>query len=296
MKQRLAIMLAIVMILSAGVFSYYTRVTTSTNANVDIPAKQKVIVVAVDKETKSPVKDAKIYIVGHEQPYVTDEMGKTQEILVDLNKDYFKKYNDEVSNKMSSGFLNVVAKKDGYGKHLEIDHSVYPGNSAAVVKVEMVKGKKDTVKCNTPDVSYIENLVRSYEKFEGEQTRSDQAIKYNVSVVDEANKPLEGVKVVIPEAKITANTDKKGACEMGVLYDDTSIVNFPVKKTYAEITILTYKDGYSSKALLKAQLNKDGKSNSITIKLSKAKKAKVEYEMVKPATKWAQDMLNSYKE
>jgi hypothetical protein len=295
LKKRLAMMLAVVLILSAGVFSYYRRVNT-TNVNVDIPAKQKVIVVAVDKETKAPVKDAKIYIVGHEQSYVTDEMGKTQEILVDINKDYFKKYIDEVSNKISCGFLNIVVNKDGYGKHFEIDYSVFPGNSAALVKIELTKGKKDTVKCNTPDVTYIENLVRGYEKFEGEQTRSDQALKYKVTVVDEANKPLEGVKVVVPEAKITSNTDKKGSCEIGVLYDDNSLINYPVKKTYGEITVLTYKDGYSSKALLKAHISKDGKDNSITVKLSKAKKAKIEYELVKPGAKWAQDIINSYKE
>jgi hypothetical protein len=266
-----------------------------TSANIDLVAKQKVIVVVTDKKTKAPVKEAKVYLIGDEKPYLTDEMGKTAEVFVDVNKDYFKNYIDEVASKVSCGFVNVVVDKEGYGKHFEVDYSIFPGDSPAMIKIELEKGKKPTTNFNAPDVNYVENLVRSYEKFEGEPMRSEDALKYKVTVVGEDKKPIEEAKIVVPEAKVAAVTDKKGACEVSIPFIESNNVNYPAKKEYGEITVLTYKSGYSSKALLKVHLSKDGKDNNITVQLSKSSKTKVEFEVVKPAAKWTENIMNSYK-
>lgn len=294
MKNRLAVLLSIMFILSTALVGC-SKKATDTSANIDLVTKQKVIVVVTDKKTKAPIKDAKVYLIGDEKPYLTDAMGKTTEVFVDLNKDYFKNYIDEVSSKVNCGFANVVVDKEGYGKHFEVDYSIFPGDSPAMIKIELAKGKKPTTNVNTPDVNYVENLVRSYEKFEGEPTRSEDMMKYKVTVVDENKKPLEEAKIVVPEAKVAVMTDKKGTCELNIPYIEYSNVNYPAKKGYSEMTVLTYKGGYSTKALLRVHLSKDGKDNNLTVQLAKSSKTKIDFEVVKPAANWTQEIINSYK-
>jgi hypothetical protein len=294
LKIRLALFLTVVFILTSLTIGC-SKKSNSTNVNNEADRKQKVIVVVQDKETKAPIKDAKVNLIGVETVYTTDEMGKTPEIEVQMNKGNFAKYIDEVANSVNCGFVSLVVNKEGYGKHLEMDYSVYPGNSTALVKIELSKGKKLTTKCNQPDVTYIENLVKGYEKFEGEVLKGDNMVKYKVTVFDENKKPIEGAKVVIPEAKLSVNTDKKGVCQFEIPYDDSCSIKYPVNKEYGEITILTYKQGYASKALLKVHVNKDGKNNNINVNLKKSQKPKVEYQMVEPPSKWMEQIFNSYK-
>jgi hypothetical protein len=256
---------------------------------------QKMVVVVVDKKTKTPVKDAKVFIVGMENQLTTDEMGKTQEVEVEVNRDYFERYKEEVKSKVRTGLLNIVVIKDGYGKHMELDYPMYPGSSTAVAKVEITQGNKITKNINKPDVTYIENIAKSYEKFEGQGARSEAGTKYKVTLKDEQNKPLEGAKVVIPEALTSLNTDKKGVAEFDVPLDNTSKINFPVKKDYGEITVLVYKEGFMVGAYLKAHVSKDGKGNSLEIKLKASKNFKVDYLVADPDSKWVDAMLDSYK-
>lgn len=292
MKYKPIILLIITMLILSTAGCFKKSETTSTE--LELNAKQKMIVVVVDKQTKAPVKDAKVCIVGDNTIYTTDEMGKTPEILVDINKDYFNKYVDEVANKMNCGFVNIVAIKTGYAKHMEMDYSLFPGNSTAIAKVEISKNKKITSNCNMPDVNYIENLVKAYEKFEGQGLKADNMIKYKVAVTDDAKKALEGVKLVIPEAKMVVSTNKKGIAEFEIPYDDTSYVNYPVKKDYGEITILAYKDGCSPRAIFRVHVNKDGKNNTMTIRMKKSEKPKIDYEIVQPRDSWIEQIINSY--
>ncbi|TDT61649.1 hypothetical protein [Fonticella tunisiensis] len=271
------------------------RETNSGNVQQSSSSKQKVVVVVVDKKTKAPVKDAKVYVVGNETAYITDEMGKTKEIEVDLNKGYFERYSDEVKKIIRSGFLSIVVVKEGYGKHLEMDYCIYPGSSISIVKAEISSGTKHTVNYNKPDVSYIENLVKSYEKYEGQGNNAGSMVKYKIAVKDQNNRPLEGVKIVIPEIMMSTKTDKKGLCEFEVPYDKTTNDNYPVKKEYGEITILAYKEGYAFSTVLGAHVKQGGKDNSAQIKMKQSKNFKVDYSLCEPDEEWINLLMNYYK-
>lgn len=289
-------LLALLMVVVMGIgFTGCSKKTGNMGEDVDQMESHKIMVVVCDSESKAPIKEAKVYLLGSEDSYTTDEMGKTPEIQVNLNKDYFGRYSDEVSGRMGSGFVNVVALKDGYGKHIELDYSVYPGSSIYLVKIELKKGSKNTVKVNSPDVENVENILKAYEKFEGGGIKSDNMVKYSVTLKDGSGKPLQDAKIVIPEAQLSAKTNQKGVCQLEIPYDDTSVVNYPVKKEYGEITILTYKEEYPSMVLLRTPVNKDGKDNSITIKLKKAEKGNVKYDVVEPQLKWVNQVFESYK-
>lgn len=270
--------------------------TENTNVDMEAVNTHKIIVVAVDKETKSPIKNAMVYILGNNNTYTTDDMGKTTEIDVELNKDYYTRYVDEIARRMRSGFINVGIKANGYSKHLETDYCVYPGDSISIVRVELTKGKNYTVNSNLPDLSYMENLVKAYEKFESKETKSDNIVKYKITVTDEKNKPIEGAKIVIPEANGVNITDKQGNCEFNIPYVETNNISYPVSKGYGEITILTYKEGYLSKAIIKAHTSTNEKSNSIGIKIKKSSKSGVEGVAVSPSEDWVKGVLDSIKE
>ncbi|QCX32208.1 carboxypeptidase regulatory-like domain-containing protein [Caloramator sp. E03] len=267
--------------------------SSSTNVVTEIPGKQKMIVVVLDKQTNAPIKDAKVYIVGDNTVYTTDDMGKTPEIDVEINKDYFSKYTDEVANRMNCGLVNIVAVKEGYGKHLEVDYNLYPGNSTSVAKIQLSKNKKATTNCNLPDVNYIENIIKAYERFEGEGIKTENMIKYKITVTDESSKPIEGVKIVIPEAKLSSSTNKKGIVEVDVPFDNSSRINYPVLKDYGEVTVIAYKDGYATKVVLRAQINND-KNNTINLKLKKSDGKNYNYEIVQPKDSWIEKLLSSY--
>lgn len=285
-------------LLLAIVFSTSGCLKKAELTNVDREANNthKIIVVVVDKETKAPIKDARVYILGHSDTYTTDNMGKTPELDVELNKEYFAKYTDEMAGRMRSGFVNVGINAKGYSKHLETDYSVYPGDSISIVRVELTKGKSYTANSNSPDISYIGNLIKAYEKFESIEIKSENTIKYKVSVLDDKNKPIEGARVVIPEANGVNITDNKGNCEFNIPYIEANNITYPVNKGYGEITVLIYKEGYLSKAILRAQTRTNDKSNSIGIKIKKSNKPGVECEVVKPAEEWVKGVLDSIKE
>lgn len=157
-----------------------------------------------------------------------------------------------------------------------------------------MKNKKYTYNINKPDILYVEKLIKAYEKFEGEGNRSESMMKYKISVTDEANKLLENVKVVVPEAKLSGKTDKKGVVELNIPYDESSFINYPVKKDFSEMTVLLYKDGFASKAVFKICVSKDSKKNLMTIKLKKSGKPEFVSEIAKPSDKWLEEMADFY--
>lgn len=293
MKQRfLALILSMLVLASLSGCKGKTSTADVLNVNT---SKQKMVVVVVDKDSKAAIKDAKVNIMGDNTVYTTDQMGKTPEVLVDLNKGFFLKYSDEVTSKINCGFINIVASKSGYGKHMEIDSSVYPGDSTSVVRVELTKNKDYTENVNAPDINYIETLLNAYEKFSGEGLKTDNMVKAKIMVTDEMNKPVEGAKIVIPESKASVKTNKSGTVEVAIPYDNNNSINMPVKKGYGEITILIYKEKYAPCAIIKKHIDKD-KPDNISIKLKNSSKCKYDYEVVKPDVKWVRDTINSYKQ
>lgn len=270
--------------------------TSETNVDTEVANTHKIIVVVADKETKSPVKGAKVYVLGNNVTYATDDMGKTPELDVELNKEYFKKYSEEISSRMRSGFVNVAVIANGYSKHLETDYSVYPGDSISIVRVELTKGNNYTVNSNAPDISYIENLLKTYEKYESKEVKAENMVKYKISIADDKNKPIEGAKVVIPEANAVNNTDQKGICEFNIPYLEENNMLYAVNKGYGEITVLVYKEGYLSKAVIRGHVSTNEKTNTMTVKMKKTNKPGVECNVVKPAEDWAKGILDSIKE
>lgn len=270
--------------------------TKDANLELEVANTHKIIVVVADRETKAPVKGAKVYILGDNITYTTDDMGKTSELDVELDKAYFTRYSEDISSRIRSGFVNVAIKASGYSNHLETDYSVYPGDSISIVRVEITKGKNYTLNSNSPDISYIENLIKVYEKYESQESKLDSMVKYKISVVDEKNKPIEGVKVVIPEAKAANTTDKKGNFELNIPYIEENNITYSINKGYGEITVLTYKEGYLSKAVIRAHTSKDEKTNALVIKIKKSNKKGIEFEVVKPREEWVKGILDSFKE
>ena len=280
----------------AGSFSGCSKLAKNTNAKNEVSEKQRVIVVVTDKQSKAPIKEAKVYIAGDSTAYSTDDMGKTPEIQVDLNKDYFNKYNEDVSSKIQSGFINIAAVKEGYGKHLELDCTIFPGDSSNLIKIEMQKDKKYTSNTNKPDDTYVEKLINSYEKFDGQGTKTENMAKYKIAAVDEAGKPMANVKVVIPEAKLSGVTDKKGVFQMDIPDEESMMTNFPVKKDYSEITVLLYKEGYESKAVFRVCVYQDVKKNTMNLKMKKSKNSKFGSDIIKPSDKWLSSVMDSYQQ
>lgn len=269
--------------------------TSETNVDMGAANTHKAIVVVVDKETKAPVKEAKVYVLGQSVTYTTDDMGKTPELDIELNKEYFNKYSQEITSRMRSGFVNVAVIASGYSKHLENDYSIFPGSSISIVKIEITKGKSYTSNSNAPEISYVENLIKTYETYESKETKSENMVKYKISVVDDKNKPIEGARIVIPEANGVNNTDKKGICEINIPYIEESNILYPVKKGYGEITVLAYKEGYLSKAVIREHVSTNEKTNTKTIKMKKAKNYGVECEVIKPEEEWVKGILDSIK-
>lgn len=272
--------------------------TSKTNVNMEEADTHKIIVVVVDKETKSPIKEAKVSVLGQNTTYTTDDMGKTPELDVELNKEYFKKYSEEITSRMRSGFVNVAVIASGYAKHLEADYNVFPGGSISIVRVELTKGKSYTVNSNAPDISYVENLLKAYENYESKESKesnSDKMVKCKISIVDENNKPIEGAKLVIPEANAVNNTDKKGICELNIPYVEENNITYPVNKGYGEITVLAYKEGYLSKAVIREHVSINQKINTKIVKMKKSNKYGVECEIVRPGEEWVKGVLDSIK-
>lgn len=293
MKHRIfTLFLTLVIVISA---SGCAKEMEPTNVNGETANLHKAVVVVVDRERKSPIKDAKVYILGGNITCTTDEMGKTPELEVELNKEYFSGYREEIADRMQSGLVSILVKAEGYSKHMEIDSSVFPGDSISIIRVELVKGKSYTVNSNSPDISYVENLIKAYEKYEGEEEKSENMIKFKVTVTDEKNKPLEAARVVIPEAKTVGLSDKKGGYEFNIPYKEINNMVYPVNKGYGEITVIVYKEGYLSKAVMRAHTTTNN-SNSLTIKIKKSSRPGVECEIVKPSEEWVKGVLDWFKE
>lgn len=266
---------------------------TTTAANVD--KKQRVIVVVTDKASKMPVKDAKIHIVGEEETYNTDNMGKTNEFEILLKSDYFNDGTEEITTKISCGFVSLVVKAQGYSSHLEADYSVFPGDSISIIKVEVQKGKEYSIKANAPEIMYIEDLVKEYEKIENKEINKNDALKYLVKIIDDKNRPIEGVKIVIPEGRIVNLSNKNGEVDLLIPNMFLNNMDHKINKGYGEFTILAYKEGFAQKAVFKIHISKNEKENKITLVMKKTSKPLMEYSVVKPSKEWAKDLIDSIK-
>lgn len=255
----------------------------------------KIIVNVCDKETNKPLEGAEVYIVGDENRYTTDSIGNTKEITVGIDKAYFNNYTDQVLKNTGSGFVDLVVFKDGYAKHIELDYTIYPGDFPSVVTIKLERTDKDmfSLKQNYPDIEYVEKVMAAYEGMEAVEAATQGDTEFVVAVKDSSNNAIANAHIVIPEMGISAYTGQDGT----YTFKASSAVkkdNYPVEKTYNEITILTYMDGYNPKAVFRVPVSSEGEANTINITLNKAEKTKVEEETIVPDTEWIEDMVNYY--
>lgn len=255
----------------------------------------KIIVNVCDKETDTPLEEAQVYVVGDENCYTTDSIGNTEEITVKINKAYFDNYTDQVVKNTGNGFVDLVVFKEGYAKHVELDYTIYPGDFPSVVTIKMEPTEKDmfSLKQNYPDIDYVEKVMAAYEDMEASEAATQGDTDFVVAVRDSSNNAIANAHIVIPEMGISAYTGQDGTytfkASSAVKKDD-----YPVEKTYNEITILTYMDGYNSKAVFRVPVNSKGEANTINITLNKAEEVKVEEETIVPDTEWIESMVNYY--
>ncbi len=282
----------LILLLSAGGCSKIGSIKGDGNKQADT---HKIIVNVCDKGTKKPIEGAKVYIVGDDSCYTTDTIGNTKEIKVDVDKAYFKNYTEQVIKETGNGFVDVVVIKEGYAKHIELDYTIYPGDFPSVITIAMEPTEKDmfSLKQNYPDIDYVEKVMGAYESLKAAEASTQGDAQFVVTIKDGSSQPIANAHVVIPEMGISAYTSKDGtytfkACS-AVMKDD-----YPVEKTYNEITVLTYMEGYNSKAVFRVPVSSKGDNNAITIVLNKTDKPKIEEETVVPETDWIEGMVNYY--
>jgi hypothetical protein len=282
---------ALILLLSASSCSKGGSLNGDSKKQADT---HKVIVNVCDKNTDKPLGGAKVYIVGDENCYTTDSIGNTKEIKVDVDKAYFKNYTEQVVKETGNGFVDMVVIKEGYAKHIELDSTIYPGDFPSVITVKMEPTEKDmfSLKQNYPDIDYVEKMMAAYESLKAAEASTQGDMQFVVTVKD-GSKTIANAHVVIPEMGISAFTSQDGtytfkACS-AVVKDD-----YPVEKTYNEITILTYMEGYNSKAVFRVPVSSKGEANAITITLNKTEKVKIEEETIVPDAEWIESMVNYY--
>lgn len=283
---------ALILLLSA---SSCSKDDSSNGNNQKQTDTHKIIVNVCDKDTDKPLEGAEVYIIGDKMCYTTDSIGNTKEITVGVDKAYFKNYTDQVVKNTGNGFVDLVVLKEGYAKHIELDYTIYPGDFPSVITIKMEPTEKDmfSLKQNYPDIDYVKKVMAEYEGMEASEATTQGDTQFVVTVKDGNSKTIANAHVVIPEMGISAYTGKDGtytfkACS-SVMKDD-----YPVEKTYNEITILTYMEGYNSKAVFRVPVSSKGEANTINITLNKTEKVKIEGETIVPDTEWIESMVSYY--
>lgn len=294
MKKEIFIKLSLsCLILFMIVFQGCSKETISSNIVQGYNRSQNIIVFVEDKQSKSPIENAKVYIYGDSNPYITDKYGKTTEIKITLDKGYFKKYNYDLQKKVGCGFIDIVVVKNGYGKQMEIDYSVYPGTSPYLVKIDLEKGNKIKCNVNSPEKRYVEDLINVYENINSSELKSNNAVKYKIEVLDKDDKPIKEAKIVVPESNLVAKTDSSGKAIMELSYDVYED-NDTISKEYGEATFLIYKADYIKLAILKVPIYKETSRNELIVRLDKSKKKIYKCIVTKPNINWFNKVINSY--
>ncbi len=119
-----------------------------------------------------------------------------------------------------------------------------------------------------------------------------------VSVYDgDNNAPLENAVIVVPEAKIEAVTDNKG---------QTAILTLPLlkdarfdktlPKTWGEVTVIVYRDGYTPYILTDAQVFENQLRDGPVVYLFRSQGNDTPYAIVEgPERQWVADMIDKYR-
>ncbi|KPU43987.1 hypothetical protein OXPF_21520 [Oxobacter pfennigii] len=277
--------------------------TSSTSTSAEVAEEEvlgKLMVSITDKDKKSPISDAKIYIVGIENIYNTDASGRSPEISIKINKDMYKKYGGDLWQKAPSGSIALLVSKEGYKDYLVFNKAIYPGYAANTLKIQLSKTDKNSkskfdVVVNNPHDVWVEELV-AYCKTIQENKEGIGDCTASITINDSKSKAIEGATVVVPELGLKGITDKSGKISLKLNSDKDVYDIYPVKKDYMEYTVVAMKDGYVSGILFNAKVYKD-KENNINIALTSAKaEDKASFEVVNqaPDDTWIKLLIDNY--
>lgn len=297
------ILLSTITIILAIMFCGCTKKTNSDVqiTNTDEDTEGRIVVTVVDKDTKKPVSDAKITIIGVDNTYKTDDKGLSPDITLKINKDIYRKYGGELWKKAPSGSVTVLVSKDDYKDYVMFNKAIYPGYSSNRLNVAMEKlSKKDKQKFVTdieqPHEVWIQELLEYCSDMKEEKEGNGEG-KVTIDIKDNNSKPVDGVTIIIPELGIKGITDKTGKVVLKPGLDKEVFDVYPVKKDYMEYTIVALKEGYTPDILLNAAIHKE-KDNNISFKL-KASKGQGQNEFVVKLqpfdSAWVQKLIDNYK-
>lgn len=210
--------------------------------------KGKLIVTVVDKSNKKPVSGAKIIVLGADDTYSTNEKGVSNEIEMNINKDFYKKYGDSLMKKAPSGSATILITKDGYKDCIIFNKSIYPGHSDNTLNVEMIKLSKDdkqkyVYSMDCPHEVWVGELVAYCKNISAKNAGSGRN-KLSVTVKGKGSKAIEGASVIIPEMGLKATTDKNGKAALNPEDSKDVIGLYPVIRESSEYTVVVIKDGY----------------------------------------------------
>lgn len=260
-------LLMVVVVLSMSVFGC-TQKTSTVVQKTSEDNKGKLVVKVVDKSTKKPVNDAKVTIVGVDSVYKTDDKGLSPEIKLEVNKDFYKKYGEALSQKAPSGSATILVSKDGYKDYVIVNKAVFPGYASNNINIELPKLLKSDKQKYIVDVEYphdtwIEELVQ-YCKVIKEPKEGSGDNKVAINVKDKNSKAVDGVSLVIPELGIKGVTDKSGKIILKPGAGSAGIDSV-TKDSYCEYTIVALKEGYKPEIILSTAVynNKDSNVNVV---------------------------------
>jgi len=182
------------------------------------------LVRVVDSSSKEPIDDAEIVVMDVDSIYKTNDIGFSPEIALEVNKSMYKRYGDELYEKVPSGCANVLITKEGYKDYLVLNKAIYPGSGPNFLQVEMIKhsegdSKDYLVEQEGPHEVWIGELIDHCSKL-AEGNTGDGDTEVTVNVLDGKSAPIEGAQVVIPELNIKATTDKAGKCVLNPVIID----------------------------------------------------------------------------
>jgi hypothetical protein len=277
-----------------------TKKTNSDNGIVVENEKGKLLLKVVDKTTKKPLANAKIRILGITDTYKTDDKGLSPVINIYINRDYFKRYGEDLQKKAPSGTVTVIVSMDGYKEYISFNKPIYPGYTANNMTVEMTKPAKSDkqnyfAEACLPHEAWVQELV-TYCASIKDINAGKGLNRVTVSVKNNNTKSIEGVMVFIPELGIKGMTDKNGKCVLNLdnFRDDRAI--YPVKRQFSDYTIIAMKQDYATNVIFNAAVE-DGKESLVSIKLSTSKSQDDITISHRPYEKeWIEKLITSYKE
>lgn len=272
----------------------------STQVKAAEDLKGKLVVTVVDKSTGKPISNAKIIISGVDDTYSTNEKGMSDEIEMRVNKDFYKKYGDSLTQKAPSGSATILITKDGYKDYIIFNKAIYSGRADNTMKIEMVKllksDKQKYVWCmECPHEVWVEELVDYCKNIKNQNAGSGQN-KLTVAVKGQGSKAIDGASVIIPEMGIKVVTDKNGKATLKPEDSKDVMSLYPVVRESSKYTVVVIKNGYIIPVIFNTSPGGDKTLNVTLKKATDAAITEVSASCQRDDDSWVEKVISSMKQ